>query len=105
MGQVPLDRLLESRIEILLRTPGQLALDLAGINGVAQIVAGAVGNESLEFAVAACRTGTQAIENAAECIDDLHIGPFGVAADAIGGADLAALEHNSQRPRVVVNIK
>jgi len=50
--EVPLDGLSEAALEIFLRFPAEFALDLAGVDRVAEVVAGAVGHEGDERGVA-----------------------------------------------------
>jgi len=46
MVDIPADGLLDSRLEILLRPPAELALELAGIDGIAAVVAGTIRHET-----------------------------------------------------------
>jgi hypothetical protein len=53
VGEVPLDGLADAGLEGLGRAPAEFALDLAGVDGVAAVVAGAVGDVGDE--AASCR--------------------------------------------------
>lgn len=50
--EVPLHGLAEAAFEIFLRFPVEFSLDLAGVDRVAEVVAGAVGDEGDEGGVA-----------------------------------------------------
>lgn len=53
--QVPLHGLADAGFEGFLGSPAEFALNLAGVDGVAQVVAGAVGDVGDEFAVGGYR--------------------------------------------------
>lgn len=52
--EVPLDRLAKAAFEVFLWFPAEFTLDLAGVDRVAEVVAGAVGDEGDELRVASC---------------------------------------------------
>lgn len=52
--QIPTNRLSKTRIKRLLRRPIEFPSDLAGVDRVAEVVAGTVGDEGDEVGVAVC---------------------------------------------------
>src|SRR5690606_27420169 len=89
--EVPANGLLHARAKALPRPPAQLRGDPARVDGIAEVVAGAVGHEGDLVGVApAIRTGRYLVENFADRVDHLQVGALGVATDVVGAADGAA---------------
>ena len=77
VGHVPVDRLLQALGEVgVRRPPAQLALELGGVDGVAAVVAGAVGDPVEVLGVAA-----HGLEDHAQ---DRDVVPLAVGADEVG---------------------
>src|SRR5687767_9753959 len=74
MVEVPLHRRPEARGVVLLGNPAKLALDLGGVDGVPQVMAGAVGNESnllgVFFAISA---RTEFVEQCTEQANEVDV--------------------------------
>ncbi len=65
--EIPLHGLSHAGLETFPRRPAQFAFDLAGIDGIALVVAGAVSNRDLLLAVAfAISTRLQVVEQGAQ---------------------------------------
>lgn len=106
VGEIPLDGLAEAGLETLLREPVELALDLAGVDGVAAVVAGAILHVSDELRVRAMRrVGDKLIQQRAEGVDNVDVGALVVAADVVALADVALLERRDDSAAVVLNIE
>ena len=77
VGDVPVDGLLEALGEVgVRRPPAQLALELGGVDGVAAVVAGAVGDPVEVLGVA-----PHGLEDHAQ---DRDVVPLAVGADEVG---------------------
>ena len=104
--EIPLDRLQETGLEGFLRCPAEFTADLAGVDCVALVVAGAVGDIGLEGAVrlAIC-PGAEVIQQGAEGVDDLEVGLFVMAADVVDLAQGAFLKHQTQGPGMIIDVE
>src|SRR5210317_2109053 len=108
VGEVPVDGFSEAGFEGLTRNPAQLSLDLAGIDGVALIVSGPIGDELNQIGEFAdprgvlCNATVEQVTQGPDYLDILH---FIVTADIIGFANDALLHHQAQRARVIVDVK
>src|SRR5262245_3859558 len=103
--EIPADGLRDARLEAVRRAPAQLAADLAGIDGVAPIVARPVGHELLERVVpgdgAAGEGGVirgwhLGLQRGAEAVHHLAIGALAPAADVVPLPHAAALQHEQE---------
>src|ERR1051325_19922 len=90
--QIPLHRLADADLEGVGGRPAELRLDLRGIDGVAAVVAGAVFDVGDEFAGVAAELRSQLVDEVADQLHDVDIGPFIVAADVVGLGVLSAGE-------------
>ena len=90
MVEIPLDGLSEAVGVVLLGLPADFLFDLGCVDGVAQVVAWAVGDEGDLFGVgtAVC-AGPQLIERGAEEADEVDVLALVVAADVVGLAGAA----------------
>lgn len=95
----------ESALEILARPPSELAFDLAGIHGVAKIVAGPIGDEADQVATRAGRARRDHIDQIADALHHTEIGAFAARANVVSLADPAVLERQCQRLRVVSDME
>ena len=106
VGEVPVDGGFETALKSVGGAPAELGFDLGGVNGVAPVVAGAVGDEADELAVVSppCpRPPT--IEDGADRLDDLKVGALGAAADVVALAHNAASQHGLERGGVVLDME
>ena len=87
MGEIPGDGILQSGRKAALRRPSKLALRLAGIDRVAEIVPRAVGDEAdLSGIARAAATRHEPVENAAQDRDEINVGDIGTAAEQVSFA-------------------
>jgi len=86
---VPLDGLEETFFETLGWLPAKIVFDFGGVNGVAEIVSGSVGNEGDLFFYFVGGLVCEFGDRVADSVDDLEVCSFGVATDVIGFADFA----------------
>ena len=63
--EIPADRPRQAALDALLRRPAELALDLARVDGVAEVVAGAVGDEGDQVR-AGCRCARSGASSSSE---------------------------------------
>ena len=106
VGEIPGDGLGDAGFEGFQRTPAELALDLAGIDGVALVMAGTIGDVVFQLGIlAAAGAGALLVEQGAERVYDFEVGLFVAAADAVGFAWRAALIDEAQGARVIVHIE
>ena len=104
--QVPLHGLGNPGVEGFGRTPAKLTLQLARIDGVAAVVAGAVGDVGDLFGVAlAIGTRAQLVQQAADGLDDFDIGFFVPAADVVGFTQLAGFEYAADGAAMIRDVE
>src|SRR5690606_36784345 len=98
MLKVALHRLADAGREAFRRCPAQFALDLAGIDGVTPIVAGAVLHVGELAPIAATVSlGAQLVKQRAHGIDDLDIGLLVPDAHVVGFARTTRRQHEAYR--------
>lgn len=94
--EVPLDRLLDAVLKFRLRLPAELRVDLRRVNGVAAVVAFAVGDVLDEvFGLA------KFLEDG---LDDVDVGALIVAADVVDLADAALLQDQVDGMAVILDV-
>ena len=94
MVQMPLHRFTDAGLKRFCRTPAQRFFDLAGVNGVAAVVARPVFHKADLLAVrAAASPGPQLIEQAANGVHDVDIGLFVPAAYVVHLARRASFKY------------
>ena len=64
--------------------PVELCVELAAIDGIAEIMTGTVSHKSDEIGIRSLYGGTHIIKDRANAVHNLKVGPFGIAADIIG---------------------
>ena len=85
--QIPLYGFADTAVEGFLGCPAEFALDFCGVDGVALVVAGAVGDVGDEVGItgdAVGFSGGEFFEQGADGLYDFEVGFFVVAADVIG---------------------
>ena len=97
MLEIPLDRLLDAVLELRLRLPAEFRVDLRRVDGVAAIVAFAVGDVLDEvFGLA---------ELLEDGLDDVDVGALIVATDIVDLADAALLQDQVDGMAVVLDVE
>lgn len=95
--EVPFDRLLDAVLKFRLRFPAELRVDLRRVDGVAAVVALAVGDVLDEiFGLA---------ELLEDGLDDIDVGALIVAADVVDLADAALLQDQVDGMAVVLDVE
>ena len=92
--EIPLNGLSKARMLVLFGGPAELVSDFGGVDGVAQVVPGAVGDVGDELFGAAGGPPEFAVEEAAEEPDQLDVGPFVEAAHVIRFADASVVKNS-----------
>ncbi len=88
--EVPLDGLAEAGGVVVGGGPAQVVFYFGGVDGVAEVVAGAVGDEGDLVGVGfAFGAGAEFVEEGAEEADEIDVAEFVVAADVVGFADFS----------------
>ena len=106
MGEIPLDGLADTGFEGFGGFPAKFAFEFAGIDGVAAIMTGTVGNEGDLFLVGlTVRSGAKLIEDGAKGMDDFQVGFFVPAANVIGFPDPARFENSPDGTAVVLDVE
>ena len=103
--QIPFHGLLDPGLEGLGGPPAELGLDLGGVDRVAAVVAGPVGDERDQTLARRQIGGVMLIQEAADRFHHVQVGALVAAADVVGLADATAFQHQRERPRVVLHIE
>ena len=90
--QIPFHRLLDAFLELQAGFPTQFALQLAGVNGIAHVVAGTVSNVRYQVHILAFFAAKQTINRINHHLDDVDVLPLVEAADVVGLGYLALME-------------
>lgn len=102
--QVPLDGFAEAGFEGFLWRPAQLFFDFAGVDGVAMVVARAVGDEGDQVTVVGVLR-YHFLEQVADGFYDFQVGLFVVATDIVGFTQITLLGHQNQGAGVVFHVE
>ncbi len=103
--EVPADGLLEALLELEGRLPAELPLELPAVDGIAKVVAGAVGDESDEIVILTFAAAEEPVSDAYESLYHVDVLPLVEAADVVGLAVLPFVENEVDGPRVVLHVK
>ena len=104
--QVPLHGFADAGVKRLGGLPAQFAFNLAGVDGIAAVVAGAVFDVGDLAAVALpVGAGAQFVEQSAHGVDDVDVGFFVPAAHVVGFTQLARFEHAADGAAVVAHVE
>ena len=104
--QVPVYGFHDAGFEVLIGLPAEFGNNLGGVDGVASVVSGAVGNEGHEFFIlGAVFARTAFIQNGADLVQDLEIVALIVAADIVGFAAPALVEDKVDGLAVVEHVE
>ncbi|KFB66919.1 MAG: hypothetical protein CAPSK01_003858 [Candidatus Accumulibacter vicinus] len=104
--EIPLYGLADTGVEGFRRFPAQFPLDLAGVDGVAAIVAGPVGDIADLFVVGlAVGTWSKLVEQRADRVYDVEIGFFVPAADIVGLAGTTGFKDAPDGTAVVLDVE
>ena len=106
VGQVPLDGFADAGVKGFGGLPAQLGFELAGVDGVAPVVARAVGDVGdLAGVRAAIGLGAHFIEQPTDGLHDLDVGLFVPAAHVVDLAQATGFEHTANRAAVVLDVE
>src|SRR6185436_17574803 len=112
--QVPLYRATQAPCEIVRGLPAELGADLPGVDRVAPVVPGAIGDEALQRGVRGHAPrrerrvgpgGEQVLEDGAQPVDDLQVRPLVAPPDVVLLAEASALEHEEDAGAVVLDVE
>ena len=103
--EVPADGFFDAFLELERRFPTKFFLELGGVDGVALVVAGAVGNVGDEVHVLAFLTAEQTVDCLDYYLDDVDVLPFVKAADVVGLGNLALVENEVDGACVVNHVE
>ena len=96
----------ETGFEVFIRMPAEFRRNFGGVDGIAQVVARAVGNKGHEFFVLRAVLARAAfIQNGADRVQDLEIVPLVVADDVVGFAASALMENEIHGLAVIEHIE
>ena len=106
LSQIPFHGLHDAGFEVFIRMPAEFRRNFGGVDGIAQVVARAVGNKGHEFFVLRAVLARAAfIQNGADRVQDLEIVPLVVAADVVGFAASALMENEIHGLAVIEHIE
>ena len=103
--KVPADCLFYAFLKLQARLPAEFALQLARVDGIAHIVALAVGDVGDEVHVFALFPSEQAVDCVYHNLDDVNVLPFVEATYVVGVCYFAIMENEVNRPCVVLDIQ
>ena len=104
--EIPLDSFLDARFEGFGWFPAKFSLNLAGVDGVASVMTGAildVGN--LGFVGLLVGAWAKLIKNGAQCVDNVEVGLFVPATNVIGFTKLAGFEDAADCAAMVLDVE
>ena len=99
--EVPADGLLYAFLKLEARFPAEFCLELAAVDGVAHVVAGAVDDKGDESFRMALRIAEQAVDCPNDDPDEVDVLPLVEAADVVCVGDLSLMEDEVYGARVV----
>ena len=106
MGEVPLDGFANAGFESFGGFPAEFTVDFGGIDRVAAVMAGAVGDiGDLRGIGRAIGSRREIVEHRTKCVDYLKVGFFIPAADVVGFANLPVLKDATNGGAVVLHIE
>lgn len=103
--QIPAYGFFNSFFKLQAGLPAQFTLQLGGINGVAQVVSGAVGYVSNEVHVLTLGPTEQTVNGTDDYFDDVNVFPFVESADVVGFSRTALMENEVDGTGVVFNVE
>src|SRR5262249_54454108 len=102
---IPIHRRLEPSLESRAWLPGELALRMTGVDGVAQIVPGPVGDEADQPLPWPGRIGPTAIDDGADPPHHIEVAALGAPAEIILAAGLAGGERQAQAAHMILDMQ
>ena len=103
--QIPADGLFNPFLELQARLPAQLALQLARVDGIAHVVALAVGHVGNQVHVLAFLPAQQTVNGPDDHPDDVDVLPLVEAADVVGVGNLPLVENQVDGTGVVLHVQ
>ena len=105
MLQIPPHCFLYALLKLKAGLPAEFALELGGVDGVAKVVAGAVGDVGDEVHVLALLTAEKAVDSVDDDLDDVNVLPFVEAADVVCLGNPAVVEDHVNGAGMVVDVQ
>ena len=102
---VPAHGLLDAFLKLQGGFPSELALEFAAIDGIAQVVAGAVGDVGDEVEVGSLGAPQQTVHGLDEHLDDVDVLPLVEASDVVRLGDLSLVEDEVDGAGVVNDVE
>src|SRR5271157_789730 len=103
--EVPVDRFREARLERFGRPPSELALELRAVDRVPPVMARPVRDEIDQVGVTlSVLAGSPGVKERADELHGLQVGALVKAAYVVGLANAAELQHESDRPAMVLDV-
>ena len=103
--EVPPHGPLNSFLELQRRFPAELALQLRAVDGVAEVVAGTVGDVGDEVEVFAFLATEETVHRVDEHVDNVNVFPFVETTDVVGLGHFALMEDEVDGACVVFHIE
>lgn len=103
--KIPLHRFAQAILKGMRGMPVELCVELAAIDGIAEIMTGTVSHKSDEIGIRSLYGGTHIIKDRANAVHNLKVGPFGIAADIIGLPHPAVLEYSLNGVAVIFDMQ
>lgn len=103
MGEVPVDGAGDAGFEIMGGVPVECGFGCGGVDFVAEIVTGPIGDEADQAAARAGGVGDFFVENSADGGDDVEVGAGLAGADGVGGAGCAVEGNEGEGFGVVID--
>ena len=104
MLEIPLHSFAHARLERFCRPPAEFALCLASVNRITPVMAGAIGDESNQFAVRAF-TRCEFVQQRAQGMNNINIRFLVPATDVIGFTETAGLQYAPQGTAMVADVQ
>ena len=101
--KIPANRLFDAGFEGFLRAPAKLALDFRGVDGIAPVMSGPVGDKCDQPAARLVARRQRLIELAANRLDGMQVCPLVLAADIIGLARYPPLHNEKECAGMIVD--
>ncbi len=105
MVKIPTNGVLDAFFELERGFPTEFALQLAAVDGVAHIVAEAVGDVGYQFVAVPFGVAEQAVDGLNDNLDDVDVFPLVEAADVVGLGDFAFVENQVDGACMILDIE
>ena len=102
--EVPTDGALDAFFKLQRRLPAKFVVQLARVDGIAQVVPLAVGDVSYQVHVLTLLAAKQAVDGVYQHLDDVDVLPFVETANVVGVGNLALVEYQVDGSCVILDI-